>query len=639
MVCVDSDIAGGNSRLAVTPVRIWILISALLVASGWILSACHELNAGGYGVIFALAAIAAIAWQRRTGWRPNFPRLWHKFRKRYKRAAPMLFLLLFLLSLIGGILYPPPLDDAAMYRTPRVLHWLAAEHWHWIRTFDIRMNISGCGFEWLTAPVVLFTHTDRLLFLINLISYALLPGLAFSVFRQLRVPARMAWWWMWLLPAGLCYVFQAAMLSNDAFVAIYALASVGLALRARATGYVADLWISMLAAALITGAKVVFIPLIALWFIAALPAWRLLLQRPAATAGVILLSLLISALPMVGVNLLHDSNWAGIPNHPGPDWIWENIPASSPFWGVVGNSIAIPVQNLAPPFFPVYGRWNEMMQRFVESPLGSHFASFPGFSKLKPFQDQQDSGLGFALCLLLAISLFGIWRTGERGPKRPDAWQIRLLRLAPWALLVLFMAKVASFENARQLAPYYPFLLPSILRPATSATLARRLWWQRLAGAVMVTPAILLILSPLRPLWPAQTILSHLPPSRRVSRAQSFYSSAQIVSIQRHAFQNTLPAAESVVGYATDIRALEPTLWRPFTRRVARVLPGDTRQTLEENGIHHVVVDDYFLKMAHLDIKELAQRYNARVVDTLSVSSGWQRPPDHIYLLCLNPSD
>jgi len=36
---------------------------------------------------------------------------------------------------------------------------------------------------------------------------------------------------------------------------------------------------------------------------------------------------------------------------------------------------------------------------------------------------------------------------------------LRLLRLAPWGLLLIFMAKVGTFENARQLAPYYACLL------------------------------------------------------------------------------------------------------------------------------------------------------------------------------------
>jgi hypothetical protein len=46
-----------------TMVRIWILFSALLVGGGWILSALHQLNRIGYGMLIALAGMAAIIWR------------------------------------------------------------------------------------------------------------------------------------------------------------------------------------------------------------------------------------------------------------------------------------------------------------------------------------------------------------------------------------------------------------------------------------------------------------------------------------------------------------------------------------------------------------------------------------------------
>ena len=47
------------------------------------------------------------------------------------------------------------------YRTPRVLHWLAAGHWYWIHTEFERLNTRTAGFEWVTAPLLLFSGTDR----------------------------------------------------------------------------------------------------------------------------------------------------------------------------------------------------------------------------------------------------------------------------------------------------------------------------------------------------------------------------------------------------------------------------------------------------------------------------------------------
>lgn len=236
-------------------VRIWILLSTLLVASGWVLSAFHELNPIGYGVVFFLAIVAFIFWQRKTKWQKSPAQLLQKFKRRFKRMAPLLFLILAVMSLAAGALYVPESNDSNEYRIPRVWHWLAEGHWHWIYTYDSRMNVAGCGYEWLMSPLMLFTKTDRFNFLVNWVSYLMLPGLIFSVFKRLGVRARVAWWWMWLLTSGWCYAMQAASDVNDSFGAIYALASVDLALRAREKNYLPDLWLAILSVALLTGGK------------------------------------------------------------------------------------------------------------------------------------------------------------------------------------------------------------------------------------------------------------------------------------------------------------------------------------------------------------------------------------------------
>ena len=83
---------------------------------------------------------------------------------------PLLFLALTFMTLVAGALCVPSNNDSNEYRIPRVLHWLGDGRWHWVHTLDARMNIAGCGFEWLSAPLMLFTHTDRFIFLINWVS-------------------------------------------------------------------------------------------------------------------------------------------------------------------------------------------------------------------------------------------------------------------------------------------------------------------------------------------------------------------------------------------------------------------------------------------------------------------------------------
>ena len=244
-------------------VKFWILWSAFLSGAGWVLSSLHQLNRVGYLCVFVLGA-AAWCWRKiaeraagktisnRPAPRSDWLRV---LRSRFRRPAPLLFLMTALLAFAGGAIYEQLNIDTLCYRLPRVLHWLAEGKWHWIRTSDERMNVAGCGLEWLTAPLLLFTRSDRLVFLINWVSYLLLPGLMFSVFTRVGVPGRVAWWWMWIISSGWCYALQAGSVLNDAFIVIYALAAVDFALRAWQSQRVSDAWLSILAAALLTGAK------------------------------------------------------------------------------------------------------------------------------------------------------------------------------------------------------------------------------------------------------------------------------------------------------------------------------------------------------------------------------------------------
>ena len=154
---------------------------------------------------------------------------WH----RLKRVFPLMFFCLAGIAILGGIIHPPSNYDGLAYRVPRSLHWLAAEQWHWIHTDFPRLNTRGTGFEWLSTPLLSFTHSDRSIFLINAVNFLFLPGLFFDVLSRMGVNRRVAAIWMWLLPTGYCYVLQAGSIGNDMMGSFYALAAVSFALRAR----------------------------------------------------------------------------------------------------------------------------------------------------------------------------------------------------------------------------------------------------------------------------------------------------------------------------------------------------------------------------------------------------------------------
>ena len=118
-----------------TVVLLWVWFCAYLNCAGWALSAVHQLNAGGYAVALALGFSRPVGLAEKNVRANVAPKVrWQKFRRRFRRPFPLAFLILAALAFFGGALYPPTNYDALAYRIPRVLHWLAAEQWHWIHT-------------------------------------------------------------------------------------------------------------------------------------------------------------------------------------------------------------------------------------------------------------------------------------------------------------------------------------------------------------------------------------------------------------------------------------------------------------------------------------------------------------------------
>ncbi len=352
-------------------VRIWIWISVLASVAGWLLSALGQLNQAGYAVFGAVGVAGLWFGRRALELTPLGPINWKKVRARFRRWLPACFAGLAFLVLLGGALYPPTNHTAMTYRTPRVLHWLAEGNWHWIHTPDYRMNNRCCGIEWLTAPVLLFAKSDRSLFLINFIPFLLLPGLIFSVFTRLGVRRRVAWHWMWLLPTGYSFLLQAGSLGNDTFPTAYALAAVGFGLRAWESRRPVDLWYSLLAVALLTGAKASNLPLVLPWAVLVCALCPLLLRRPVMSLVMVLLAATVSALPTMLLNIRYLGDWSGLVlEHAGMDM-------KNPFVGVWGNALLLLSANFVPTFFPLAGWWNrsalDALPQVLTAPMVANF--------------------------------------------------------------------------------------------------------------------------------------------------------------------------------------------------------------------------------------------------------------------------
>lgn len=627
---------------------IWIILSAWLCAAGWLLSALHALNGVGYLAALAITILGAGLlkknWWPADGFRPPN---WRGLCRRFRRPAPLIFLAIVALALAAGLARQPENGDSNAYRIPRILHWLAQSGWHWIRTDDSRENIGGCGYEWLCAPLMLLNHSERWIFLPNLIAYCLLPGLLFCLFRRLSIAPRAAWWWSWLVATGWCYTLQAGTTENDGLSTDYVLAALVFALRARESQQFGDLAMAVLSAAVLTAIKPTNLPLLLPCLVAVCPSWRLLCRRPVLSTALLALAALVSFLPTAFLNWRYAGSWRGYVITPGVPlagpavwWQWGELAAlPSPFWGIIGNAFCLTVQNLLPPFFPWATAWNHAMAHFLGTPLGSHFVAFESFGKISRSVTQVSAGLGLSVASVIVASLF--FTRPARSPAfawaRPGLYT--LLSWTPWLALLVFMAKVGTCQNERFLASYYPLLLLPMLRRSGMAGLVRRRWWQLLVLLVMSGTLAFMTFAYGRELVPSP-VFARLQASpwrpHFLQILDDYYRTRLSVEAYR-AFATHHAAGESRVGYATICGGLEPGMWQPWGHgRVERILPGDTPESVRARGLQAIFIEDSALRSMPETIQQWLQQFDATVVDQMAFTTDPGAPPSHLYFCRLN---
>ncbi len=545
-------------------------------------------------MVFALGGAALVFWRRKTSVE-FFPQVrGQKIRRRFRRGFPLAFLILAALAFLGGALHSANNYDALAYRTPRVLHWLATEQWQWLHTDFQRLNTRTAGFEWLTAPQFLFFHTDRLVFLINSISFLLLPGRFFAVLTRLEVRPRAAWYWMWIFPGGYGYVLQAGSVANDMFGALMALTAFEFALRARREQHASCLWTSGLAAALMTAAKAFNILLLLPWAVAALPSTRVLLRRPLASGLVILFATGASIAPTALLNLKYCGDWTGLKAEQ------PTIGGGGKGFRFLANAINLPLANLAPPFFPFRHQWDQWVARTVPAKLSaglhdnmeSQLAEF----QILEIQTEETAGLGVGVTLLILVVLAGKIRAGKICPEHLFEIEI-LLPVAAWAGVGVFMMQVGAAGPARYLLPFYPLLAAPVL--AGAGDLFRRRLWRNMALAGFAVSAGLLMLTAPRPLWPAELVLRSLDAEHSESfllkRAWNVYAAYALRADGFAPVIAALPPEANPLGFLAFDEP-EAALWRPFgSRRIEQFSHRDSPANLRARGIEYALVSEYFL--------------------------------------------
>ena len=562
------------------PYKLWVVISVWLTCTGWGLSLIKQLNALGYVSSLILFVGAFIWWVRSCSTSEYWIKrgLFVRLRRRFKKPIPLIYLVCLIAAILGGALYAPTNYDALCYRLPRVLHWWASGGWHWIGGINDRMDFSATGFEWLMAPTLILFKSDRLLFLINVISYALLPGLIYSVLVGLGISRRVAWYWMWLLPCAYCFVVQAGSIGNDTFAVVYFLSAIAFSLRAVKRSSWPDAAFSLLAGALMTGAKATNLPLLLPLVILIIPLKGILSRRPVSLAGILLICIFSSFIPTAISNSFYSGTWGGDKDN------LHAVKISNPIAGVIGNSLQVTIGGLAPPIFPGAKLFNKKSQELLNHPpLSDIKKDFPRLElSLGEMVVEEGAGLGLGITLLLIISLISGFFI-KRGGSTIIYKQCLLFGLLCWIALFAFMAKLGSESAARLAAPYYAGIVIPLLALRSQGFLIAKRWWRLLsvACAISVLPAVLL--NPARPLIPVKTILASAKACglngaaiQRVEKVYGVYGNRndQLEEVRLH-----LPPGSKTLGFAGASNESEYSLWKPLGER--RVLDAGSSDRLD----------------------------------------------------------
>jgi len=209
-------------------------------------------------------------------------------------------------------------------------------------------------------------------------------------------------------------------------------------------------------------------------------------------------------------------------------------------------------------------------------------------------------------------------------------WQTSL-RWLPLVSLLALLSQSEVGPISRILAPYYLLLLPAGLASAAQNWVITRPWWRTAVKVVFLLAALLLVVAPARPLFPAMTITSawrdYHSNSRGLARAATIYALYRQRSDAFAPALAELPPGLKILGLFTYDDP-EASLWRPFgSRRIIHVRPEDTANYLKSEGIDYVLIDT--LKMEdwfHETPAGWVRRLNATVVKkiplTLRASEG-----------------
>ncbi|HXF10396.1 MAG TPA: hypothetical protein VN625_06390, partial [Desulfuromonadaceae bacterium] len=346
----------------------------------------------------------------------------------------------------------------------------------------------------------------------------------------------------------------------------------------------------------------------------------------AGTAVVSLIALVVSFLPMAILNAHYCGDWSGARLED------PQLAMKHPFIGVWGNGLVLLFNNFLPPLFPFAGWWNQhglsVLPSFISGPLVANFEN--NFQAVGELPTEDMAGLGLGLSLLLLISACRKLFCAVRFRAPHSALRTPIL-ISPWLALLFFCAKSGMVTPQRLIAPYYPFLIASLIAGPGPAQIVRRCWWKWLTTLAVLSSLVVLALSPDRPLWPAKTVLSHLatqhPGQHLLQRALNVYTTYSQRSDPLAGVRKLLPADADVVGFVAGPDDMDISLWKPYGHRtVKHFFLTDSPDEL--HSIRYAVVGGANLKLNNVTLDDWIQKNDGEVLGstnaTLKVNEGSQ---------------
>jgi hypothetical protein len=395
---------------------------------------------------------------------------------------------------------------------------------------------------------------------------------------------------MWIFPTGYGFLLQAGSIANDLFTALWPMAALEFALRARQSKRVEFVWLSGFAAAVMTASKAFTLLLLPAWGLAILPALPLLVRRPAASVIAIAIAAVASMLPTAILNIKHCGDWTGLAAEP------VLLASGPPLFQTAVNSFLILLQNFAPPIFPFSGAWDRFVSQNIPPGLAANLSRFfeadAARLRIPELQAEEAAGLGFGVTfLLLTVALTQV-RHGIRVSVKSAFNQRNIIALAAFAGALIYMAQSGLYAPGRYLLPHSFFILLPIFALPAAAALVRNKWWRYLALSTFGIAALLVILSPARPLFPAVSLFGRLDDTAHpiLLRAADVYSIYRQRPDLLRPIRQTLPPSAKTIGLLLYSNP-ETSLWRPFgSRRVLHIRGDDTPQFTRSRGIQYVVI-------------------------------------------------